>query len=241
MAEIFDPATDPRTVDELFLAALTETDDDLAWQPVSALHYRGTHEALDRARALCLSECSFERRLGADVLGQLGVPERTFSRECCAILMRMLKGERKANVLQSVLIAISHNHWPEVISQASQCAYHSDPGVRHAAALALIGYEEETAIECLIRLSRDPDNDVRDWATFGLGSQCDLGIPPIRDALAERLSDPHDDTRTEAIMGLARRQDPRAVAAIHQELASDSVGSLIFEAAELLGLPNIGD
>ncbi|OYV95779.1 MAG: hypothetical protein B7Z73_01935 [Planctomycetia bacterium 21-64-5] len=105
--------------------------------------------------------------------------------------------------------------------------------------LALTGHEEQAAIECLIRLSRDSDSDVRDWATFGLGSQCDLDTPQIRDALAARLDDTDDDTRHEAIVGLARRQDRRAIAAVGRELSSDCVSSLVLEAADLLGLPHV--
>jgi HEAT repeat protein len=237
--EIFDPASDPRSVDELFFAALTETDEELAWQPVAALHYRGTREVLKRAYSLCVSQCSFERQLGANVLGQLGVPERTFPRECRTILLRMLKGEHNSEVLQAVLIALYHNEWAEVVPHALPFADHPNADVRHAAVLALNGHEEQAAIECLIRLSRDRDSDVRDWATFGLGSQCDLDTPEIRDALAARLDDADDDTRHEAIVGLARRQDRRAIAAIHREIAADSAGSLVFEAAELLGLPDL--
>ena len=58
----------------------------------------------------------------------------------------------------------------------------------------------------------DESDEVRDWATFGLGSLCvDLksgqyqDSPEIRDALYARLNDPA--ARDEAIWGLAQRKD----------------------------------
>lgn len=77
---------------------------------------------------------------------------------------------------------------------------------------------------------------MRDWATFGLGQQCDLDTHEIREALVARLNDPDDDTRDEAIMGLARRKDARAIPAIERELRASEFGSLVLEAAELFGI-----
>lgn len=234
MVELTNPDHDARTVDELVNAALTESDEDLAWNAISALHCRGSCEVLQRARPLCRSMCPLERRLGADILGQLGVPERTFPRECNAILLGMLKTEKEAGVLHSVLVALSHQHCCEAVEAVATFASHPDSDVRHAVVLALSGQEQPIATDCLIRLSADPDDDVRDWATFALGSQCDIDTVELRAALAARLDDPHDEVRAEAVMGLARRKDQRAVSAIQKELASNCIGTLFIEAAELL-------
>ena len=68
------------------------TDEDRAWDFVYALHWRGTNEVLDWAVRLCRSSCAVERRVGADILGQLGVPERTFPEVCLRTLLGMLLG-----------------------------------------------------------------------------------------------------------------------------------------------------
>ena len=73
------PNDDPRTTAELVSVALTETDEEIAWDTVRALHWRGGLDVLERAKQLAESICSGERRLGADILGQLGVPERRAS------------------------------------------------------------------------------------------------------------------------------------------------------------------
>jgi len=59
-------------------------------------------------------------------------------------------------------------------------------------------------VETLVELSGDPAPRVRDWATFGLGSQI--------------VEDPDEDTRVEALRGLAARGDERAIPPLLVEL-----------------------
>ncbi|MGH7329802.1 MAG: hypothetical protein ACREJX_15755 [Polyangiaceae bacterium] len=53
----------------------------------------------------------------------------------------------------------------------------------------------------------------------------------IRAALIARLSDAHDNTRAEALVGLAVRQDLRAIPALKAELDRDDIGSMAIDAA----------
>jgi len=232
-----DPKDDPRTVNDLITAALCEPDEDLAWDAICALQWRGTHEVLDRAARLCRSLCVVERRLGANMLGQLGLPERTFPEECLDTLLGMLENERDHGVLYSVLVALSHLHRPEAIGPACRFRGHVDPDVRYGVVFALMGHEDLQALEALIELTRDPEARVRDWATFALGSQVEADTPELRDVLAERLDDEDDDTRAEAFVGLARRGDRRVLPVLRHELASDSVQAPAVEAAALMGDP----
>jgi HEAT repeat protein len=87
------------------------------------------------------------------------------------------------------------------------------------------------AVEALTTLMADADEHVRDWATFGLGSLVDVDSDPIRQALQVRLDDPGGDTAGEALVGLARRGDPHAVARVLALLDGDDVGNLTVEAA----------
>ena len=91
---------------------------------------------------------------------------------------------------------------------------HPEADVRFAVTHALGGLENEQAIQALIDLSADPDHDARNWATFNLGSLIDTDSSSIREALVARLDEPDDEIRGEAIVGLSRRGDARAIPAL---------------------------
>ena len=236
MHERLTPETDPRTVDELINAALSELDEDKSWAAISALHFRGTVLILTRAETLCASVCPRERRLGADILGQLGVPDRSYPTECKSILANMLAREDDATVLQAVLVALSHLPGSSVRFARQGSRITLTPTLRYSVVFALTGCEDPIAVKTLLRLTTD--SDVRDWATFGLGSQLKLDTPEIRTALIARLDDPDDDTRGEAMIGLARRKDQRVIGAIERDLSTDATEKAI-EAAELIASPSL--
>jgi HEAT repeat protein len=231
---------DPRTNDHLISEALLcSRDDDSYWDIVWTLHRRDTPDMLARAEGLARSTQSAERRLGADILGQLGSPERTFLKQCAAILLEMLEREDDTEVLHAILIALGHLRLPEAIEPASRFRAHPDPNVRHGVVVALMGHDISRAVECLIELSRDYDAHNRDWATFALGSQINLDTPTVREALIERVNDVDFDTRSEAIVGLAQRGDRRVVPLLVRELTSDCVGILAVEAALTIAAPEL--
>jgi HEAT repeat protein len=89
--------------------------------------------------------------------------------------------------------------------------------VRFAVVFALAGYEDEFAIKTKIEMSSDKDELVRDWATCGLGG-IDVDTPEIRAALLARVADADEITRGEALVGLARRKDQRAIKPLIKEL-----------------------
>ena len=93
------------------------------------------------------------------------------------------------------------------------------------------------SVATLSTLSEDADDDVRDWATFGLGVQGDVDSLPVREALSWRLSDSDSDAREEALVGLARRHDARILAVLLTALGESLVTDRVIEAAyTLLGM-----
>lgn len=86
----------------------------------------------------------------------------------------------------------------------------------------------------MIDLSDDKVASIRNWATFGIGSQIETDNDKIRKALWNRTSDKNQDTKLEAIVGLANRNDIKVKGIIKQELISGEFGTLLFEAIELL-------
>ena len=121
---------------------------------------------------------------------------------------------------------------------------HHDPGVRRAVAQALprlSGAPRPPAVvSALVTLSADPVAEVRDWACYGLGTRLsEVDTPALRDALADRLDDPDPHTRCEALLGLARRHDPRAVPAVRARLDGTDVRLTEIQAAGALGDPSL--
>ncbi|MCI5142434.1 MAG: lyase, partial [Candidatus Electrothrix sp. ATG1] len=99
-------------------------------------------------------------------------------------------------------------------------------------------HDDQRAIDALIPLCQDVDQDIRQWAVFALGSQTDMDTPGLREALVTVLDDTDHEIRGEALVGLARRQDPRAFQAILNEWNSAGISILSVEAAEALADPN---
>lgn len=101
--------------------------------------------------------------------------------------------------------------------------------------LALLKSREfyEWDIVTLIDWSRDPDSEVRSWATGALAARND-DSENIRSALLSRVNDIDFDTKSEAMVGLARRRDMRVLPYVRQALADERVGELFIEAAGYL-------
>jgi HEAT repeat protein len=233
---------DPRPTEELINLALTEEDEHAAWNAVTVLQFRATREVLEAAQNLCKSERAKERELGANILGQLGVPDRAFPDECLATALELLETDQEVQVLSAACIALGHLHDPRAIGPLVGLKNHPSEDVRYGVVHGLSGQRDDLAIATLIELSADEDSDVRDWATFELGTILDdVDTPQIREALFARLGDPDDDTRGEALASLARRKDERVLVPLTRELeeAADDAGPLVFEAAEKLGDPRL--
>jgi HEAT repeat protein len=230
---------DPRVTDELIRFALNEVDEDAAWDAVVVLHLRATPEVLAAAQGLCGSAVAKERELGANILGQLGVPDRAFPEECFQTLSGMLASENDPEVLEAIAGACGHLNDARVVEFLAPLRRHADAEVRLGVVHGMSRHEDALAIGSLIELSKDENEDVRDWATFELGSMIETDTLEIREALVERLMDKHDGARGEALVGLARRKDTRVFTPLLDELKSASVSLLALEAAEQLADPRL--
>lgn len=224
-----------KTTEELIKLALTEKDEDAAWDAVVILQVRGNWEVFVTAQQLCKSNNSKEKNLGIDILGQLGTPERTFPDESLEILLQLLEGEKDSTILSAIGIALGHIHDSRAIKPLVKLKNHPCADVRYGVTFGISGYEDTEAIQTLIELSSDEDTDVRNWATFGLGSQINTNTVAIREALFKRLEDEDHEIRGEALVGLATRGDERVIEPLIKELSSDSVGILAVEAAKEIG------
>ena len=225
---------------ELIDLALAEAEPwDYDYIPI--LQQRGSKDVLLAAQELCSSPKVASRKLGVDILGQLGTPERTFPDCCLNTLLKLLSIETNEEVLYSIGVAFGHLKNIRAIQPLTELKNHPDADVRYGVVMGLLTHENSFAIETLIELSTDEDLDVRNWATFGLGAQIDLDTPEIRAALWQRLiqedtqdSDTHE-IYGEALVGLARREDTRIIPFILKELESNTISVLALEAAAEIG------
>ena len=92
---------------------------------------------------------------------------------------------------------------------------------------------DESGLRRLISMTSDDDLANRDWATLLLAQQ-DNDTPEVRTALLAAANDANEYVRSEAILGLARRDKGVALPFLQRELANDTVPLPIFEAAGLV-------
>ena len=228
-----------KTSELIKLALAVEEPWEYGYIPV--LQRRGSKEVLLAAQKLCLSSEIAQRKLGVDILGQLGSPKRTFLNQRLTALLKLLETEANEQVLHSIGVALGHLNDYRAVKPLIRFKNHPDADVRYGVVIGLLTQESSFAIETLIELSTDEDVDVRNWATFGLGAQIDLDTTEIRAALWQRLikEDTQDsDTQEiygEALVGLAKRKDTRIIPFILKELEGNTVSVLALEAAEEIG------
>lgn len=230
-------------IEELFAETLLgEYNDDEPWTAVRALHQIGSREIFEKASSWCQSPVVLERARGADVLAQLGKtvehPTNAFPEESFAILANLVETEQSSLPLCSALHGLGHTDNLRALPLIIRHSSSSDPDVRFAVACACGSFgNEQLALDVLLKLIKDGDSDVRDWATFGLGSLSELDTPMIRSALTDALSDSDADVRQEALVGLARRRDAQILPQLLEQLQQPEVDVLTIEAAcEMLSL-----
>ncbi|WP_319420915.1 HEAT repeat domain-containing protein [Pleurocapsa sp. FMAR1] len=193
------------------------------------------------AQKLCQSHILSEKELGVNILGQLGIPQRTFPEECLYILLQLLNTETNSQILSSIGIALGHLKDPRTVKLLVKFKNHPHEDVRYGVVSGISGHETPLAIDALVELTADNDADVRNWATFGLGTLIDTDTTRIREALWQRLIEEDIDTNEnyeiygEALVGLARRKDQRIIPILRKELESDQVSVLAVEAAAEIG------
>lgn len=233
---------DARSTEELVQCALTEPDEDRAWDAVTVLHFRSTREIFDAAMKLSASAIAKKRELGADILAQFGRFEQRpypLFDETVERLVAMLPGEQDPGVLYAVGTGLGHRDDARGVEPLSKLKSHLDDDVRYAVVMGLAGQTDPLAIQTLIDLTRDDATKVRDWATFTLGVLCDLDTPAIRDAIWQRTDDTDNNARCEAFAGLAQRHDERIIPKLIAELRHEEIQTLAIEAAHDLGSPQL--
>jgi HEAT repeats len=236
---------DPRSTGEIIAAMLTSPardsdtfEDDSYWVNRGFLSRRPTPDTLARAVQLCASACEVEQRVGCDILAGLGAPDMPFRRESVGPVLEVLNGAIDPETVGCAISTLGHLGVPSVTSEVLRYCDHPNDSIRLVTAMALPGLRgAPEVVPALIRLSRDRDEDVRDWATFGLMNWIEDDTPEVRQAFLDRLDDPNAAVRGQALLGLARRRVPGTLEAIDREFMREAVYEDAVEAATKLGDP----
>lgn len=224
-------------LDQVLTLSRTDSESEDRWNVVHTLRSRGDEETFAAASIWCTSTEIVERELAADLLGQFGGRKDgdgeyvwPFADRAVPLLEKLIDDPEAKVVASAVHCLGDYNVFDPILARLSLAA-HASADVRWAVACGLADADSKAAIDMLIALTNDEDSDIRDWATFGLGTQCDLDTPDIREALARRLDDKDEETRDEAMVGLSRRKDAEAVPYILKELTGDGFSYMAVEAA----------
>ncbi len=250
--------------ERLIRHALRHWHADAGWRAIQALHLRGSTALLATITAMSASPRARRRAVALAIAGQLmhrvpakddehGDPGDHVDHQDPAPLapryemhaesatqQLLLRGlaDPHPDVVRAAVLGLGHRPHGASVDALLRLAASADRQMRWQVAVALGSYEEPEAIAGLIRLSADPSDEVRDWATFGLGSLRDDDSPEIRAALRRNLDDPDLDVRGEALVGLARRREEGLVERLIDRLTPDChVYEL--DAAEALADPRL--
>jgi HEAT repeat protein len=135
----------------------------------------------------------------------------------------MIASESDEQALSSEHHGLGHLRQEGSVSTLAPFATHTSSEIRFAAACALGSFPNDPeVIPALIGLADDQDDEIRDWSLFALGSQSDADTREIREVFVRHLEDPFPNAREEAIAGLAKRKDHRAVLPLLRLMQSGS-------------------
>lgn len=226
------------------------------WKRVAALHRRGGRK-LFRAAATCLkSRKATRRRVGADILTQLGTNAkgaRPYAEESLRLVVPMLDSETNARVVGALLNAVGYlgglgddfSVGHDGTSRLLELSRSPDAAIRGDAAFALSALTSPVEVEpecqrCIIGLTEmtgDPDTEVRDWVSFylaGIVATWDAPNPPVIAALSSMVDDAHPTIRAQAIKGLAEAGERSVIPNLLVALDDDPKGRDLHSCGELL-------
>lgn len=223
--------------EKIFERLITNKSRKTYWDNISELRSRPNKEVFQKAFNLLNSKSKKEKLIGIDVLAQLGFNPRPFIKETLKRYFELLDEENEKETLMSILYGIGHNNEELTTTQIAkliQFKNHKNIEVRQGLVSALLGIENEKAVNTLIELTEDKVSSIRNWATFGIGSQIEISNQKIKTALWNRVNDKHQETKLEAIVGLSNRGEKEVKEIISRELVLGEYGTLLFEAIEVL-------
>lgn len=214
---------------KLFNRLLTNTSKKNYWHYIGELQKRKTTKIFEKSIHLTQSTNAHKKIIGIRILAQLGTP-RIKPKKIKSHLFKLLQTAQEKNVICALLYAIGHNNKklsPKQVELLCSFATYKSVKIKRALVFALLAVKADCAIDTLIKLSTHKKAVIRDWATFGLGSQLTTNNQKIRKALWNRVTDTDQITRHEAMVGLANRKDPKLKKVLLKELEKTAAPDLL--------------
>lgn len=210
-------------------------DETSYWAAVKVVQQRPAAKVWPELQSLVISPEPELRALVPDVLRRLGGKSQPFLQETVRLLRKMLKVESSPLVLSAIASAFVDLGHKDVVELLLPLTHHESAEVRLAAVHGLLQAAKQVTPR-FIELTADPDDEVRSWTLFVLGTLAELGLrlDSMREAFAGRLEDPHEEARAEAVLGLARFHDARAVEPTKAGLERGATQEHYAQAAQIL-------
>lgn len=221
----------PETI-KLFEKAYKAKTDNNYWNQISQLRKFATQEMISECILLIDSEDLKSKQIGIDILSQLGKNRKSFIHKMFDKIFNFFETSNNENLILTSLFAIGHNNeYLKIkhIKSLEKFKNSKSTDVRYALTFSLLGVEKKIAIDILIELAQDKSLRIRDWATFGLGTQIETDNKEIRGILYKNSLSNNNQIRQEAIKGLANRNDQRVEKLILSELYKENFGTLFFD------------
>jgi HEAT repeat protein len=226
------------TNEKLISRLCSQKSDKSRWDNISVLRKRPSEELFIMCVELTKSKNPKTRTIGIDILAQMGNTPRPFLKQTLKLFFEILNLENDPEVLMSLLYGIGHtNHKLNKAQVEKLCTFSNNDNiwVKKGLVYSLLGIDNPKAIETLIKFSNDKISHIRNWATFGIGTLIERDNKNIKKALWDRINDKHQETKLEAIVGLAKRKDSQINDIIKLELQKGEYGTLIFKAINEIG------
>lgn len=199
------------SVQRLLRIALRRWNSDTSWSAIAELHTRGSPQMLELARNLYTSSRWRRRALGLYIVSQLFRRERghlvEYATDACHALLFAGLRDPHPGVIAAAVSGFSHRYHADALDDLVRLAAHASHDVRCNVACSLGHYSSPAAIDALLQLMRDRDDEVRDYATWAIGDLHEADTAEIRAALWRNLDDANEGVLGEALCGLASRKD----------------------------------
>lgn len=225
------------------VARMLADDEDARYEAALALARLG-RPGVQIALSLLSSAEIRARYMACYMLGQISDPDQdkyVKLTDGIPALLHVLETDPDDTVRASAACALGHLDAVEATPLLCLLAVSDSVEARFDAAWALGSFYWDRSLQfkamaesALLALTHDSDEEVRDWAVFGL-HQGDHDTPQVRTRFWAALDDPYPEVRGEAASGLAKFGDRTFIPRLIHLLENDILMSLYFEAAQVLG------